>query len=294
MKMSFRQSGLCRLIVLVLSLCVLTGAVSALGEPEMTEEQIEEASNKAYDEAKLRTETEIAFTSVVTLGQYLSDLMVYTYGEISVSETDSTNAAIQLVDEVIRRADLCFRSEGAGTDPEKLAVFDQAGEAWKAAAVHFGAEGEKFEAGLPLMDDRVYNPAADAFGRVPAEAQPVYLESAEYVYRAIWQVLRPAVVAKAGKALDLPDITDLTGSEELEELENTAAEIVTFLRDTLSALSDGLDGERSEERARVENVSSRLNTLESEVKLVINALGIDTVSRLLDEEEAETPESDPE
>ena len=58
------------------------------------------------------TETQIAFTVVVTLGQDLSDLMVHIYGEIPASETDSANAAVQLVDEVIRRADLCFSSEG--------------------------------------------------------------------------------------------------------------------------------------------------------------------------------------
>ena len=60
------------------------------------------------------TETQIAFTVVVTLDQDLSDLMVHIYGEIPASETDSANAAVQLVDEVIRRADLCFRSEGTG------------------------------------------------------------------------------------------------------------------------------------------------------------------------------------
>ncbi len=103
----------------MLTLCMLTGAVSvALGESEMTEEDIEEASEKAYDEAMLQGETQIAFTSVATLGQYLSDLMVYTYGEIPASETDSANAAVQLVDEVIRRADACFPSAEAGTEAE--------------------------------------------------------------------------------------------------------------------------------------------------------------------------------
>ncbi len=75
---------------------------------------------------------------------------------------------MQLVDEVIRRADLCFRSEAAGIAAEKLAVFDQAKKAWKTAAARFGPEGEKFEAGLPLVDDRVVDPATDAFGRIPA------------------------------------------------------------------------------------------------------------------------------
>lgn len=39
-----------------------------------------------------------------------------------------------------------------------------------------------------------------------------------------------------------------------------------------TVLSDGFYGERSEERARIEQVESRLNSLESEVKLVLNAL----------------------
>ena len=77
------------------------------------------------------TETQIAFTVVVTLGQDLSDLMVHIYGEIPASETDSANAAVQLVDEVIRRADLCFSSEGTGIAAEKLAAFDQAKKDWK-------------------------------------------------------------------------------------------------------------------------------------------------------------------
>ena len=117
MKMAFRRTGLCRLMILVLTLCMLTGTVpAALSEFDMMEEQVNEASNIAYDEAILQGETQIAFTVVATLGQYLSDLMVYTYGEIPPSETDSANAAVQLVDEVIRRADLCFHSGKAGID----------------------------------------------------------------------------------------------------------------------------------------------------------------------------------
>ena len=214
--MAFRQTGICRLVISLLTVVMLTGAVpAALCESEMTEEQIDEASNKAYEEAMLRGETEIAFTVVATLGQYLSDLMVYTYGEIPASETDSANAAVQLVDEVIRRTDRCFRLEEAGTDAEKLAVFDRAKEAWKTAAGQFGGEGEMFEAGLPLTDDRVMDPAADAFGRIPAEAQPVYLEMAEQVYRAIWQVLRPAAVGKAGEAFEIPGLAEFAGFDEI-------------------------------------------------------------------------------
>ena len=180
MKMTFRQTGLCRWITLALTLCMLMCAASAAqSESQMTESQIDEASNKAYDEAVLQGETQVAFTVVATLGQYLSDLMVYTYGEIPASETDSANAAVQLVDEVIRRADLCFRTEGAGITAEKLAAFDQVKEEWKTAAAAFGAEGEKSEAGLPLVDDRVVDSATDAFNRIPAEAQAVYLEKAE-------------------------------------------------------------------------------------------------------------------
>ncbi len=284
--MAFRQSGLCRLITLVLTLCMLACAASgALSESEMTEEQIDEASKKAYEEAKLYGETQVAFTVVATLGQYLSDLLVYTYGEIPASETDSFNAAAQLVEEVIRRADLCFRSKEAGIAAEKLAAFDQAKKAWETAAAQFGAEGEKFEAGLPLVDDRVVDPATDVFNRIPAEAQAVYLEEAESVYRAIWQILRPAVAAKAVEAIDIPEIAEIADAEEISELEDVAAEIIAGVKDVLSVLSDGFDVERSEERARIEQVESRLNTLEGEVKLVINALSIDTVSRLSDPDE---------
>ncbi len=258
---------------------------ATLSEPEITDEQIDEASKKAYDEAMRTGETQIAFTVVATLGQYLSDLMVYTYGEVPVSETDSANAAAQLVDEVIRRADLCFRSEGAGTGAEKLAVFDQAKEVWKTASAQFSAESGKFEAGLPLTDDRVINPAADAFGLIPAEAQLVYLETAEYVYRVIWNVLRPAVAAKAGEAFEIPFLAELAGTEEFSELEDAAAKLLGGLKEAMSVLSGGIDGERSEERARAEQAGSRLNSLESEVKLIINALGIDTVSRLPEEGE---------
>ena len=284
--MQFRQTGFCRLILLVLSLCILTGTgFTVLSESEMTEEQIEEASERAYEEAMLGSETQIAFTTVVTLGQYLSDLMAYTYGENPASETGSANAAVQLVDEVIRRADLCFRSEKAGTDAERLTVFDRAKEAWITAAVQFGAEGERFEAGLPLVDPRVIDPVADAFDRIPAEAQPVYLEMAEYVYRAIWQVLRPAAAAKAGEALMIPGLEEITGSEKISEIEDAAAEMITNLQEFLAVLSEGFSGERSEARTRIGQVRSRLNTLELEVKLAVHALGIDTVTRLLDSEE---------
>ena len=284
--MAFRQTGLCRLVILVLTMSMLMSAVStALSESEMTEEQIYEASDKAYEEAMLLGDTEMAFTAVVTLGQYLSDLMVFTYGDIPASGTDSANAAVQLVDEVIRRADLCFRSQEAGTGAEKLAVFDRVKTEWKTAADQFGTAGETFEAGLPLMDDRVMGPATDAFGRIPAEAQPVYLETAEHVYRTIWQMLRPAVVEKAGEAFEIEGLAEFAGFKEISELEDAAADIVSDLKDILFFVSDGFNGEKSEERARVERAGSRLNALESEVKLVINVLGIDTVSRLSDPEE---------
>ena len=284
MNMTIRKTVFVRLVVLVLTLCMLTGAVcAALSESEMTQAQIDEASEKAYDEAMLQGETQIAFTIVATLGQYLSDLMVYTYGEIPVSETDSANAAVQLVDEVIRRADLCFRSEEAGSVEEKLAVFNRAKEAWKTASTQFGAEGEKFNAGMPLTDNAVIDLATDAFGRIPVEAQPLYLEKAENVYRAIWQVLRPAVVAKVGEALQIPGIAEYVDFEEISEFEDAVADILADMKDALSTLYDGFNGRRSEERARIEQVGSRLNSLESEVRLVVNALGIDTVSRLLDD-----------
>ena len=284
--MAFRQTELCRLITFVLTLCMLTCAASAaLGESAMTEEQLDEASKKAYDEAMLHGETQVTFTIVATLGQYLSDLMVYTYGEIPASETDSVNAAVQLVDEVIRRADLCFRSEKAGIAAEKLAAFDQAKEDWKTAAALFGAEGNKFETGLPLVDDRVIDPATDAFNLIPADTQAVYLEKAESVYRAIWQLLRPAIAAKAGEALDIPEIAALADSAEISDLEEAAAEIIADVKDILSSLKDGVDLEKSEARARIEQIGSRLNALEAEVKLVINALKIDTVSRLMDPRE---------
>ena len=57
------------------------------------------------------------------------------------------------------------------------------------------------------------------------------------------------------------------------------------MKGIFSFLTDGFTGERSEERARIEQAGSRLNSLETEVKLVINILGIDTVSRLADPEE---------
>ena len=274
------------MIILALTLCMLTGAVSAaLCEEEMTEDRIDEASNKAYEEAMLQGETDIAFTYVATLGQYLSDLMVYAYGEIPVSETESANAAVQLVDEVIRRADLCFRSEKAGIGADWLAVFDRAKEAWNAAAVQFGPEGEKFEAGLPLTDNRAAGPAAGAFGRISPEARPLYLETAENVYRVIWRLLRPAIAAKVGEAYEIPGLADIAGSEEISEFEDAAAEILADVKGIFSFLTDGFTGERSEERARIEQAGSRLTSIETEVKLVINILGIDTVSVLQDTEE---------
>ena len=184
------------------------------------------------------TETQIAFTVVVTLGQDLSDLMVHIYGEIPASETDSANAAVQLVDEVIRRADLCFSSEGTGIAAEKLAAFDQAKEDWK---------------------------------------------TAEAVYRAIWQLLRPAVAAKAGEALDIQEIAELADAAEISELEEAAAEIIADVKDILSTLKDGIDVEKSEERARIEQIGSRLNSMETVVKIAVRALGIDTVSRLTED-----------
>ena len=92
----------------------------------------------------------------------------------------------------------------------------------------------------------------------------------------------PAVAAKAGAALEIPELVEFADSAELAELEDAAAEFLAGVKDVLSVLSGGIDGERSEARARVEQAGSRLNSLESEVKLVINALGVDTAGALPD------------
>ena len=73
---------------------------------------------------------------------------------------------------------------------------------------------------------------------------------------------------------------EFAGSEEISSLEDAAAEFMAGVKDVLSFLSDGFSGERSEERARIEQAGSRLNALESEVKLVINTLGLDTAGLL--------------
>ena len=62
-------------------------------------------------------------------------------------------------------------------------------------------------------------------------------------------------------------------SERINTLEEKSV-ISADLKDALSILSDGFYGERSEERARIEQAGSRLNSLESEVKLVLNALAL--------------------
>ena len=94
-------------------------------------------------------------------------------------------------------------------------------------------------------------------------------------------MLRPAVAAKTGDALMIPGLEEIAGSEEISALEDAGVEMMAGLKDVLSILSDGFSGERSEERARIEQAGSRLNSLELAVKLVVNALGIDTVSRLI-------------
>ncbi len=185
-------------------------------------------ASAAMDESEM-TETQIAFTVVVTLGQDLSDLMVHIYGEITASETDSANAAVQLV------------------------------------------------------DDRVADPATDAFNQIPADAQAVYLEKAEAVYRAIWQLLRPAVTAKTGEALDIQEIAELADAAEISGFEEAAAEIIADVKDILSTLKDGIDVEKSEVRARIDQIGSRLNSMETVVKIAVRALGIDTVSRLTED-----------
>ena len=106
------------------------------------------------------------------------------------------------------------------------------------------------------------------------------LEKAEAVYRAIWQLLRPAVAAKAGEALDIQEIAELADAAEISEFEEAAAEIIADVKDILSTLKDGIDVEKSEERARIEQIGSRLNSMETVVKIAVRALGIDTVSRL--------------
>lgn len=109
------------------------------------------------------------------------------------------------------------------------------------------------------------------------------LEKAEAVYRAIWQLLRPAVTAKAGEALDIQEIAELADAAEISELEEAAAKIIADVKDILSTLKDGIDVEKSEERARIEQIGSRLNSMETVVKIAVRALGIDTVSRLTED-----------
>ena len=70
---------------------------------------------------------------------------------------------------------------------------------------------------------------------------------------------------------------------EISELEEAAAEIIADVKDILSPLKDGIDVEKSEERARIEQIGSRLNSVETVVKIAVRALDIDTVSRLTED-----------
>ena len=96
-------------------------------------------------------------------------------------------------------------------------------------------------------------------------------------------MLRPAVAAKAGEALDIQEIAELADAAEISELEEAAAEIIADVKDILSPLKDEIDVEKSEERARIEQIGSRLNSMETVVKIAVRALGIDTVSRLTED-----------
>ena len=96
-------------------------------------------------------------------------------------------------------------------------------------------------------------------------------------------LMRPAVAAKAGEALDIQEIAELADAAEISELEEAAAEIIADVKDILSTLKDGIDVEKSEERARIEQIGSRLNSMETVVKIAVRALGIDTVSRLTED-----------
>ena len=200
-----RFRGLAMLLALGLS---LSGAVlPALAEAESDVGDVTmEAVNEAYDEAMLGTHSEMAFLTVPFLSQRLCDLMSFACGQAAeAADVAADNAALQVVDTLIRQAEQCFPGGERTADAE---AFERAVAAWEGRREGFlAASGDVggFEPGLRMDDARVGKLVDAICLQMPCETRLDYLESAQNVCTAIWPLLRQALLSKAGEALDVPE-----------------------------------------------------------------------------------------
>ena len=200
-----RFRGLAMLLALGLS---LSGAVlPALAEAESDVGDVTmEAVNEAYDAAMLETHSEMAFLTVPFLCQRLCDLMSFACGQAAeAADVAADNAALQVVDTLIRQAEQCFPGGERTADAE---AFERAVAAWEGRREGFlAASGDVggFEPGLRMDDARVGKLVDAICLQMPCETRLDYLESAQNVCTAIWPLLRQALLSKAGEALDVPE-----------------------------------------------------------------------------------------
>lgn len=210
--------------------------------------------------------------------------MSYTFGEIPAASEDSAgNAAVQVVDELIRRAEWCFygadKTDGADMtaigDAEDSAAFENTIANWRAGRDALMAANNdptsKLEHRARLDDETVMNLAEKAFNGMPFEAQVQYLEASKDVCYAIWSVLRRALVNKAGEALEAPELSQL----ELGKYEETALEVFDMISSFRTGLSVLFKKGRYENREQIEQIKSRLTLLDETVKVICRTVGID-------------------
>lgn len=290
-----RNRRLSGLLVVVLAIgMVLNGFViagvaeSAQGMAQANEQThaiaSEEEMNQAYDEAMLDASMEVTFLSLPPLCQHLSELMSYTFGEIPAASEDSAgNVAVQVVDELIRRAEWCFyggdKTDGTDmtsiADAEESAAFENAIANWRAGReallAAYSDPASKFEPGARLDDETVMNLADKAFNSMPFEIRIQYLEAGKDVCYAIWLILRRALVNEAGEALEASELSQL----ELGEYEEAALEVFDWISSFRTGISVMFEKGRYEYREQIEQIQSRLTLLDETVKVICRTVGID-------------------
>ena len=275
------KKGIVEAVMFVLMLGMNVFTVFAQAEEAVTEmpeaeyemtEVSREVVDQAYDEAKIKIDSDISRVTMEEVNYQLSVLMNYLNGmstdEFKSALEDFTEETLVSVDDLIVQADEFISGSDAGETGLDLSGYENAVASWKKMqeALHENAQ---------LSEETAEQ---DVFDSLSPESQMDYLEAAMEVDRAVWEVIKADLGTRLGGLTELADELagelDIDLKEGVEEGMQVASGIMDFINEVRLKIDVGFDEERFENRARISSINNSFNLLCQTLRTVCQTVSI--------------------
>ena len=275
------KKGIVEAVMFVLMLGMNVFTVFAQAEEAVTEmpgaeyemtEVSREVVDQAYDEAKIKIDSDISRVTMEEVNYQLSALMNYLNGmstdEFKSALEDFTEETLVSVDDLIVQADEFISGSDAGETGLDLSGYENAVASWKKMqeALHENAQ---------LSEETAEQ---DVFDSLSPESQMDYLEAAMEVDRAVWEVIKADLGTRLGGLTELADELagelDIDLKEGVEEGMQVASGIMDFINEVRLKIDVGFDEERFENRARISSINNSFNLLCQTLRTVCQTVSI--------------------